>query len=563
MKRIHIAILSLAAAAATAQAQDLVKEIDVNRTIVPAEREATRPSQLAPNVFAPEVAPARLSPARYSQPSAFLPAASLLPPARWGQTVERTPYRGYAAIGYFPVYNLGATAGYRIIDTETTGVGAWAMYNGNTYKISADPKDITAKNHFFSVGLNGRHSFSAVSTLTAEAMYRHASFTHPDANYDAQGASDFRFSAAWHSQAGKVGYQAKASVERFAFSKEPFLAGATPMLNDALGQTSLGIAASGVYDLTECVKPGLEVDFDYLTSNNYLHMALAEPVMDDARWGVMRVQPNVQLRGGAFTGRLGANVSIGTACASGVKVAPAVRLALEPKAPASVWVSLEGGMGQNRAADMHQRDYTFVPIFAIGTYNVPLAVEAGARLGSFSGFTATARFRYAKADNYELPWLQRAAGITPQGYDFDISGLMAGVELAYECRLLKASASFDLANSSDTDPGKGWYMWGDRAKRAFAASVEVYPIPKLTVGIGYENRGGRHTFAALEQVRPAVWEGVDLGTVSNLNLNAKYELRPEFTIFLTATNLLNHRYSYSSGFEAPGIHGLAGVALKF
>lgn len=560
MKRIYIAI-ACAAAAATAAAQDLVKEIDVDRTIVPAEREATRPAALAPSVFTPAVAPARLSPARYSQPSSIIPEASTLPPAQWGQTVEHTPWRGYAALGYFPVFNLGATAGYRFIDTESTGIGAWAMYNGNSYKINADPKDISVTNSFVTVGVNARHSFSAASTLTAEAMYRLSSFTQPELNYEAQHANDFRASALWQSRAGAVDYSAKASAERFAYSTLP--SGQWAHDASALGQTSITASAGALYHLSEGVKPGLDIDFDYLTSNNHLYMSLAAPALSDARWGVLRAQPYVLLRGGSFTGRVGVNLSAGTACASGFKVAPAVRLGLDPKAPVSLWVSLQGGMGQNRAADLHSRDFSFVPLFAIGTYNVPINAEAGVRLGAFSGFSATARFRYAKATNYQMPWLQRPAELNPQAYDFDIAGLMAGVELAYECRLAKASVAFDIANASDTDPGKGWYLWDDRAKRALNASVEAYPIDKLTVGLSYDYRGGRHTFAPAHPLRPAAWTGIDLGFISSLNLHAKYDLRPNFTIFLTASNLLNHRYSYASGLEAPGIHGLAGVALKF
>ncbi len=162
-----------------------------------------------------------------------------------------------------------------------------------------------------------------------------------------------------------------------------------------------------------------------------------------------------------------------------------------------------------------------------------------------------------------MHWFQDACNLDPQCYDFDISGIMAGVELKYEHRLGTARASFDITNSSDTDPGKGWYEWGDRAKRAFKVGLEVYPIDKLTVGIEYENRGGRHTFCSLNEYRPAVWTAYELGSISNLNLSAKYELTPAFTVFLNATNLLDHRYSYSSALEAPGIHGLAGVALKF
>ena len=124
----------LGAATLNASAKDLKTEITVDRTIVPVEREATRLGSLTPQLLSSPVAMRRLTLADYTDPAAITRSASTLDPAAYADTFALSPYRGYVSLGYFPVFNLGASAGYKFIDNSHTRLGAWLQYDGCSYK---------------------------------------------------------------------------------------------------------------------------------------------------------------------------------------------------------------------------------------------------------------------------------------------------------------------------------------------------------------------------------------------------------------------------------------------
>ncbi len=68
MKPAHYLYIGAAFLAAQAQAQDLSTEITVERTVVPREREATRPRNVFPELYAPSVQRQSLSPPNITIP---------------------------------------------------------------------------------------------------------------------------------------------------------------------------------------------------------------------------------------------------------------------------------------------------------------------------------------------------------------------------------------------------------------------------------------------------------------------------------------------------------------
>jgi outer membrane cobalamin receptor len=49
----------------------------------------------------------------------------------------------------------------------------------------------------------------------------------------------------------------------------------------------------------------------------------------------------------------------------------------------------------------------------------------------------------------------------------------------------------------------------------------------------------------------------------DINLGADYAISEKFSVFLTATNLLNNNYEIYYSFPVQGINVMAGVVLKF
>lgn len=107
-----IAVISAAATATTA-AQQLNKEITVEREVVPIQREATRLG-FTPSVSLPPLAMERLSPSTRAITSRVPAGIVVLDPAAWADSIYISPYRGYASIGFMPLYNAMLSAGYRM-----------------------------------------------------------------------------------------------------------------------------------------------------------------------------------------------------------------------------------------------------------------------------------------------------------------------------------------------------------------------------------------------------------------------------------------------------------------
>lgn len=112
------------------------------------------------------------------------------------------------------------------------------------------------------------------------------------------------------------------------------------------------------------------------------------------------------------------------------------------------------------------------------------------------------------------------------------------------------------------------YHWQDRARNVFKASVTGHPISRLSLTARYERRTGRRTLMA----RTISWEGdpsfyeytpQGIGTVSNLTLEAQYQVNDRLGIHALFSGLTQGNYTLPSG--APGRHlnGLLGLTYRF
>ena len=128
----HNISLLLAAAAALVTTYQAAAQIDTEVKIryeeTPRLTELNK-LRLTPVLSLPKTEQASL-PFSSTNPSVTLPGnIATLDPAGYADTIYASPYRGYASIGFMPRFNLGASAGYNILNTDHTRLNAYFHQN--------------------------------------------------------------------------------------------------------------------------------------------------------------------------------------------------------------------------------------------------------------------------------------------------------------------------------------------------------------------------------------------------------------------------------------------------
>lgn len=584
----NIAAIVLSAAAIASQAKDLKTEITVDRTIVPVEREATRLGSLTPQLLSSPVSMRRLSLADYTNPAEITRSASTLEPAAYGETFALSPYKGYAAIGYFPTFNIGASAGYKFIDNSRTRLGAWLQYDGFSYKPTAESaQEGSYSNNTVSVGAAFDQRVGSKSSLGVHAAYTFADLRLPDGMLDnRQNVNAFDADLSWWSRAGLVGYHAKAAFSHFGYGKDineimeavsstQALYDRAPEYKPASENRFNFNAGVGFFGSSVAPRGGIEVSADFISRSNGLEYLPKETRPDyfvnfvsplsAGTLGIVSVTPYYAFNSGRVHGRIGAKTDLSVG-GEGKKfhIAPAVMLDWNVASQFAIYARINGGEQLNSLRSL----YDYCP-FVGGLWHyqrshIPVAADLGFNIGSFKGFSARLFGGYAIANDWLMPQMAvmnylsgSTVPVTNYG-SYDLKGWHAGIGFSYDWRsVVKADVSAETASNGDTD---AYYLWRDRAKYVINASVEAKPIKALEIGVGYQLRTDRHNYINLkdETFRP-----YSLGSVSDLSVSASYAITDAFTVFARGENLLNKRYNLVTDIEAQGIKGLIGISYKF
>lgn len=575
MKRLHISLLcSCAVISLAAQAKDLKTEITVDRTIVPVEREASRLGSLTPKLLSSPVTLRSLTPVDYTESAQLTRTSPVLDPAANGDRLSLTPYRGYAAIGYFPTFNLGASAGYRFIDTDRTRLGAWLQYDGYSYKPS-DEGSGSYSNNSLSVNARLEQRVGSSSALSASLGYSFSAIGFPDSfARTKQSVNDVDFNLSWWSRTGAVSYHAHASFDHFGFGKDEYLSDYISDIPVAPASENRFILKGGIGYLGSSAAPrgGIELSFDFISRNNGYELVDEQIAIDrfltsaapvtDGTLGVISLTPYFAVNGGDVHGRIGAKIEVSTAGA-GKKfhIAPAVMLDWNAASQLAIYTTVEGGERLNSLRSL----FNYCP-FISGAWqyqrsHVPFTWDFGMNIGPFTGFSAKIFGGYAAANDWLMPQyaylpLSTWTGFTNFGY-YNLKSWHAGVGLSYDWRSkVKVNAT---AETAPNDVDKSYYLWRDRAKYVVSADIEVRPVEALKIAVGYELRACRRNYAW----NTLTYEAIDLGNVSNLSVDASYAVNDAFTVFARGENLLNRRYNLITDIEAQGTKGLVGVSYKF
>lgn len=572
--RILAAMAALAYMACDAGAQTLSTEVVVDRTVLPAERAASRPAGLVPALTLPPVAAVDLATADYTALSPITRAYLGLAPVEAPLLGPVSAYRGYASVGYFPSYNLGMSAGYRVINNERVRLSLHAQFDGEKYKASGSPKDHSPEPYGTKddYGYNGARvaadlgmAFGASSHLVGRLRVgysdSHTPYRGPQSLFSGG------LGLLWLSRAGSIDYKVGFSADFDSYG-ESGESGSMSHRNtyryytgylDSYNEQVYSFALGAAYRLDGMSRIGLDVDGRFKNSGEWSVPALGGPfrIPSDVS-GYVGLTPYFSLSSSSVKARIGLSVDFENGFdGNKLRLAPRIHLAWDASPRAAVYIDVNGGSRANTSEDLRQITPYLPGIPSSVVSYIPVDAEAGVNIGPFEGFTARLFGGYSVARD----WAMAGAGpATLNGLSYaDVRGWHVGAELAYSFRrIARVTVS---AQAAPSKPERAYYMWRDHASSVLGARLDLTPLDRLKVGVSYEFRGGRGGYDYDDITATSFM--TPMGCVSDLGVSASYGLTDAVSVFARGENLLGRRYTVLCGIESQGVHGLAGVSVKF
>ena len=560
-------------------AQGLHKEITVEQEIVPQKRDASRITVL-PTVSLPPIQPARLSFSDRVVTTRVPNSITTLEPIAFGDKLYTSPYRGYVALGVFPLFNADLSAGYRLLDTDKTRLSAWGQYNGDVYREKIPTADgkrtLYWRDHTASIGADLHQAIGSTSFLDAELNYTYGYHNMP-AGLSTYSESTNKVNAGvtFNSKLEGLMYAVGLNYQHFGFGdpKVPSqYAGITdPNFYLPMKQNLVGGKFRGLLPMGDNSYIGLDGDAQLLMSSE--HNLPLYPYIESfgsegsRKTGLISLAPHYLYTTSTVTARLGARVDFTLKDGKVFHISPDVTLAWTPSQVIGLELRAHGGSKLNSLAELYDVTPYLNGSFFYSQSHIPYALDGHVTIGPFLGASVEFFGGYAKADKWLMPV---GAGMNLGGQVFDpvdVSGWHLGAAIGYSYRkIATARLSYETAPH---DYDNAYYEWRDRAKHVVNADLSVRPIKPLLVTLNWELRAGRRTydFSYLNDATSSLnlygCDARSLGTLSTLNLGAGYECSDRLTVFGRCENLLNRRYVHLGDRRSQGITALVGASLKF
>ncbi len=566
--------LLLSVTALWVQAQDLHKEITVERTVQPDLRDAFRLGGIAPEITMPPITAPALRPAEYTEAGHLTAEAAVLPPAPWSDSIPYSPYKGYISVGYLPIYNAAGSAGFNIINRPGSRLNIWVQ--GNAYSYKGDiphATDVRLGSVVATGGLDGAFRLRDKSMLSV-ALKGMAATIHTPYSYlsnELQRTSTYNqralsvgASLGWSKTYGNLLASVGGEWENFRMlhNVPAVVAGSYTALNEKEGHINASLGLSD--EFTGARWLGVNIEWDILHSN----------VFPDG-WSISaltvsegNIRPYLNFDSDAVRGSIGVNLSVATGNSAGLKIAPEAHIACDVTDAFVLWARATGGEFLNPMSEVFRISQYVIPYRSYERSNVPFDIRGGFNYGPASGFTLEVNAGYAKARGILTPMMT----IMSNGYFFsrfsgsDFSCWYVGGKIAYAYGQLFTLALAAQTGNSDNDVNS-WYEWHDGARTQLDVSLKVHPIENLDVELKYLMRTDRRAITdvyAYNSSSSMVSRYLsDLGNIGNLNLNATYKITHSLTAFAALDNILGKRYLLVSGMPAQRFGGLIGIAYKF
>lgn len=594
-----------AGCALPATAQQLSKEITIEREIVPEVRAASR-LELFPRTlsFAPQKGTLQFS--DYTEATSINPGISPLGAARTEAAIALTPYRGYVDASYFPTATVGVSAGYSIIDNNRTHLNVWGQFDNNSY--NGRPLSYCDKTTYSrlggSLGVDFATRIAQAGELSLATAVKYHRFSNLDrllleADPDFTDATDIRKwqgTLEWTANAGWEGwnstglrYHAGVNFGLMNFTS-PTASGIRALHNGPeqtfefkpVHEKRFGASFGAAQTIGNAQQAGVEIAADFLNINHYRTIADLQTLnmvdggetsvaalknLADAgsrTFGLVSLSPYYRYapQGGVVSLKAGVRLDFSIHSSKAVHVAPDVLLGVNPASGFGAWLKIDGGEQLNTISRLADFTPFISPLMGYGMSNVPVKGEFGLRFGPFKGAAVTLDVAYAAANNWLMPaWEAGARQIVFQADK--LRSWKAGVHVMWNYRSAVAlEAGFETL--LDGGYSHAWLDWTDRSRTRLTASVTIRPVEPLTIDLGY-TMGLHRRMTVLPSDAEAISYVSDMNLKNRhrVNVGASYSISQPLTVFVRVENLLNRNEFDAISVASQGITGAIGVGYKF
>lgn len=540
-------------------AQELSKEITVEHDVVTEHREAFKLSVVPVVALDTEECPT-LPLAFRSVPVTLSPTASRLPAASYADSLFAATPRGYAALGYFPMWNAAASAGYRIVDTRKTLLKAWMQFDGSAYvgKVANYDSSYRIRRNTATIGLSMNHDINAADGIDVKGAYTFDRLNSPcySADLDPMVSRNinrvdldarFRHDGGWMKWYAGVGYSLFANGGRLfdyvPYSGYEYYAPYVDPDYRGAKENRFSILAGIKGDDGESASKW-GADF---TADIYHYSPHVRPsdysVNASLTTSLISLTPSYTFKSRPFYLKVGVNLQGAFGMSSRFSIAPDVMAMWTPASQFALWVSADGGMKANDFARQMAVSQFAIPSCVYEYSRTAINSAVGFRVGPWSGFSLEGRAGYVMNKDWLAPGYGYFNLVKSEGGYFE-------ARVNYNApRFVTASVGFKRALPRKKGYDAGIWLWdGDYARQSFRAEAAVIPVKPLALRIAYE----------LRQRQRGLY-----GTINNLSLGADYSITPMWSVFLSGENLLNRRYRLPGDVECRGITALAGFTCKF
>lgn len=565
----------LSASALLVNAQDLHKEITVERTVQPVLRESFRLGGLVPEISMPPISSRALQPAEYSESGVVTQDAATLPPAPWSDSIPVSPYRGYVSVGYLPMYNAAGSIGYNIINRPATMLKVWGQADAYSYmgdipyaygvrmgniiaSAGADGAFILKDRSRISIALKGMGA-----TVRTPYAYMSEHVQRSSAYY--QRAFSVDAAIGWAKNFDNLATSLSIGWENFRFQHNTptTVSVDNKSLDEKMVKVKGGIGLSDEYTGTSWL--GVDIDWNILKSNGYPNgWFTAQRTVSEGH-----ICPFLNFDGEGVKGSIGANLSIATGNSDkSLRIAPEANISYDVSRSFTLWARATGGEYLNPMSTMFQINPYTMPDRSCDRSNIPIDIRGGFSYGPASGLTFELNAGYASAHGIptSLVTIYSNGYMNSRFTATDFKCWYVGGRIAYDYGSLLTVAVALRTGSANNDINS-WYEWYDGAKTELNASVNVHPIDHLDIRVQYLMRTDRKGISDVLPYNTSSLQVTryisNLGDMGNLNVNAAYQVTDRLTVFADIENILGKRYLLISGMPAKPLSGLVGVSYKF
>lgn len=577
-----LALVGTVAVNAQKKKKTLTKEITVETDFVPVEQKAVKANVL-PTVSKTVVPKKTLNYTEWVRAVEIPHEIRKFEPYAYNATYPFVNSKGYADFGIGSQLNVLASAGYKFIDEEDRALNAWFQHNStwlgkNSSDLAvADP--LKQKINDNTLGVNFANKMLQ-GTLKLGAYFHYDGFNYfgyndklSYNNVKNQSVIEVAAKADWESKVSdesSTHFLAQVEANHFGYSR---------YLNDAengLQENRLFGKVNAEAVIASNLSLGIDGTGDIVRYSNVRG--------DDAKslhstWlAVVKGSPYVRYNDKSGL-NLKAGISVDLSAKDGkkIRISPNVRADFKLYDRITAYGNVSGGKKVNYLSEYHTLCRYLAPSELLGSSYSTIDAEAGLKIGPFSGFYARPFIAYGVFKNELFPFIDEVyipdgiAGtvrsiISPYVFmqKLDIKGWKAGLELGYKYNdLIDLNVTVEGAKQ---DNDKGYVTGLDRAKLVANAQVTVTPIKPLAVTVGYEMRSKRAYYSRFEVkgAPPVVtWRKSDLRDVSNLKLQASYQVNDKLAVFVHGNNLFNQHWDEFMGIGSQKLSAMAGINVVF